>query len=113
MLAALADVFAVAPQASVKAVADRYNQRVGHGCEGDVLSPRAVGAILKSRLRLSTVKKHGVYVVPSSERERVERSLVDTGATHLRKWELHRTWSDSARSALATKICIFAPTVSA
>ncbi|MGY3347193.1 MULTISPECIES: hypothetical protein [unclassified Bradyrhizobium] len=44
-----------------------------YGTEYDVpLSNRWIGSILRKKLNLQTYKSHGVYVVPTSEREKVE-----------------------------------------
>ncbi len=65
-----AEFEAGATQASVRAIAERFN--AGHAAAyGHPMSNKWVGHILRSRLHLGTAKSNGVYVVPASERQRV------------------------------------------
>ncbi len=45
------------------------------------ITNRFIGGILRKRLRLSTYKSHGVYVVPATEREKVNQLCVRYGVT--------------------------------
>lgn len=45
------------------------------------LSPRVVGNVLRTRLRLHTYKSHGVYVLPYTEREKVLELCIRYGVT--------------------------------
>jgi hypothetical protein len=72
MLAAIVDVFAVpgASHAGVKAIADRFNARRGDEL-GQPMTNKWVGGFIRRRLRLSTTKTGGVYVIPQGERVRI------------------------------------------
>lgn len=66
-LRVLLDLFADgAPEATVSAVMAALNLRLAED-QGAPMSPKAVGALLRTRLRLRTVRMRGVYAVPRSE----------------------------------------------
>lgn len=56
---------------AVGRVSERIKERFGQDYERPV-TPRWVGGLLRRRLRLSTRKVHGIFVVPSSERPKLE-----------------------------------------
>jgi len=73
MLTILRDFFDAAGTApiSVGGIADRFNAE--HGAEyGRPLSSKTVGHILRKDLRLTTQKSDGVYIVPVTEKPKVE-----------------------------------------
>jgi hypothetical protein len=72
MLAALGEAIAKAPngRAAVSDVADAFNAKAGR-LPGAKVTSKWVGGFLRNRLHLSTVKSHGVYVVPPTERPRI------------------------------------------
>jgi hypothetical protein len=72
MLSALQDAFSaeLAYGVKVSAVAERFNKLASREL-GRVASNKWVGAFLRTRLRLRTIKTSGVYAVPIDERPRV------------------------------------------
>jgi hypothetical protein len=44
-----------------------------------LITNRFVGGILRKRLRLSTYKSHGVYVVPTTEKPKVDQLCIRYG----------------------------------
>ena len=73
MLASLLDAFDVspAPHVTVSDAAQRFNQRACADL-GKPMSNKWVGGFLRNRLRLATVKSGGVYVVPRTERTKIQ-----------------------------------------
>lgn len=59
------------PYLPIADVTVSFNEVTGNRGERP-LPVKAVGSLLRSRLRLVTVKSHGVYVIPQSERPKVE-----------------------------------------
>ncbi|UTP39792.1 hypothetical protein M9M90_01050 [Phenylobacterium sp. LH3H17] len=67
VLRVLLELFAGgAPEVTVSAVTVALNLRLAED-QGAPMSPKAVGAVLRARLRLRTMRMRGVYVVPRSE----------------------------------------------
>lgn len=64
----------------VSEVAAVFASRFGQEYERPI-SNRFIGGILRKRLRLSTYKSHGVYVVPASEKSKVAQLCVRYGVT--------------------------------
>jgi hypothetical protein len=65
----------VAPHAdgagiSVAAVAGAVSRKIS-GSLHVPITPKAVGFVIRTRLRLATVKSHGIYVIPNTERGRI------------------------------------------
>jgi len=59
------------PVVPVSVIVEWFIER--YGAEYDrVITPRWIGGILRKRLNLQTYKSHGVYVVPMSERPKVD-----------------------------------------
>ena len=57
---------------SIKAIAERFARR--HGADyGGHVSPKWIGTIVRRKLHVRTTKSHGVYVIPLSERPRLQR----------------------------------------
>ncbi len=73
VLEVLRDLFASqqGPSVPIREIAQGVDQRFGADYERPV-TPRTVGGVLRSRLRLLTWKSNGVYVLPVTEREKVE-----------------------------------------
>jgi hypothetical protein len=73
MLASLLEAFneTEAPHASVASITERFNQKA---CAelGKPMTNKWVGGFLRNQLRLTTNKSHGVYVVSTTERPKVE-----------------------------------------
>jgi hypothetical protein len=69
MLIAVQEAFKASDtaDASVAAITDAFNRRVGASA-----SNKWVGGFLRRRLRLATIKSRGVYVVPRTERTKVD-----------------------------------------
>lgn len=80
VLGVLGEIFAKAPSSGVpvSAVTDLFARRHGHEFERTVTS-KFVGGIIRRRLRLLTVKRHGVYVVPESEAPKVRELSIRYG----------------------------------
>ena len=72
MLDALCGAFGTgeAAHASINEVAQRFNAIAGADL-GHAMTNKWVGAFVRRRLRLATVKSNGVYVVPANEWQRV------------------------------------------
>lgn len=73
MLIILRDAFSSADgmPVNIRAIADRFN--AAHGAEyGQPVSHKSVGHILRKSLRLSTRKSNGIYVVPLSEKPKID-----------------------------------------
>jgi hypothetical protein len=71
----LAAICEVAPKAggagiSVAAVATAVCSKISGNLEIP-LSPKSVGFVIRTRLRLTTVKSRGIYVIPNTERGRI------------------------------------------
>ena len=73
MIAAVLDAMGASPtgRASLTEVATAYGRRLGSDA-GSSMSNKGVGGFLRDRLRLTTMKSHGTYVVPSTERMKVD-----------------------------------------
>ncbi|GAA0325942.1 hypothetical protein GCM10009087_40340 [Sphingomonas oligophenolica] len=69
VLAAITEAAAVSPTAHI-AVADiaRRVSRKNSGSFENSFTPKAVGSIVRTKLRLPTVKSNGVYVIPNTAR---------------------------------------------
>ncbi len=80
VLGVLGDLFAKTPHSCVpvSAVTELFTRRHGHEFERPVTS-KFVGGIIRRRLRLLTVKRHGVYVVPESEAPKVRELAIRYG----------------------------------
>lgn len=65
---------------SVGDVADRFNARF---CSelGRSFSSKWIGGILRNRLRIETQKSHGVYVIPITEKSKIDSLAVRFGAS--------------------------------
>lgn len=72
MLTAILDTFesAPAPHASIKDIAERFNTSAETEL-GRAMSHKWIGGIIRRKLRLTTLKTGGVYVVPQTERAKV------------------------------------------
>jgi hypothetical protein len=73
VLAILREAFSSAEGASVNvgAIADRFN--AAHGSDyGQPVSIKWIGHVVRKSLRLSTRKSNGVYVVPISEKPKID-----------------------------------------
>jgi len=77
MVRILAELMAATPTPylPIKHVAATYNQSLGERGERP-LSAKAVGWLVRSELGLVTMKTRGVYVIPQSERARIEALAV-------------------------------------
>jgi len=80
VLGVLGELLAKAPHASVpvSTVTDLFARHHGHEFERPVTS-KFVGGIIRRRLRLLTIKRHGVYVVPESEAPKVRELSIRYG----------------------------------
>jgi hypothetical protein len=80
MLIAVQEAFNLSQtgDAAVAMITDIFNRRVGAE-HAPPASNKRVGGILRQRLRLTTVKSHGVYVVPRTERQKVATLAVRFG----------------------------------
>lgn len=80
MVRVLAELFAdpVRGRVSVSAVAQAFNQTAGDPGHASA-SPRWVGWCLRERLKLTAIKSNGVFVLPASERPKVEALAVRYG----------------------------------
>jgi hypothetical protein len=83
MLVSLLEGFAVAEtaQVSVAEVAKRFNDKVAVEL-GRPMSNKWVGGFIRNKLRLSTQKSHGVYVVPATERPKIASLAKRHGVAH-------------------------------
>ena len=79
MLVAIREVFDASSQgdASVAEIASAFGRQPG----GFATSNKWVGGVLRQRLRLKTVKSNGTYVVPRSERAKIDILCVRFGVT--------------------------------
>ena len=59
------------PSISVREIADGFNARFGEDYDR-TLSNKTIGTVLRKHLRLKTQKSNGIYVVPVSERPKVD-----------------------------------------
>jgi hypothetical protein len=73
MLSAILDAYDTPPDAhaSIMEITRRFNETTADTL-GRAVSNKWVGSFVRSRLRLTTLKTSGVYVVPVSERPRVD-----------------------------------------
>lgn len=80
VLAALIEAFEETdkPLVSVSAVAHIFNGKTLEKSQFP-MSSKWVGSVIRTRLRIPTRKSHGVYVIPQSERERVQALAVRFG----------------------------------
>jgi hypothetical protein len=62
------------------AVAERFN--ADYATEFGMMSNRAVGNIIRARFHIALRKSNGVYVLPASERTKVERAAYRLGVAH-------------------------------
>ena len=73
VLASVVEAFSAASGANVpvRDIADRFN--AGHCAEyGGPMSNRWIGHVLRKQLRLATRKSNGIYVVPASEKPKID-----------------------------------------
>jgi len=86
MLLAVRDAYEVSPNgsASVSAIAEAFNQRTAAE-RGRPATNKWVGSFLRQRLRLATMKSHGVYVLPPTQRSRVATLAVRFGVADVRE----------------------------
>lgn len=68
------------PSIPVADVTALFSSRFGQEYERPATN-RFVGGILRKRLRLSTYKSHGIYVVPTSEKPKIDQLCVRYGVT--------------------------------
>jgi hypothetical protein len=103
VLAALVETFdtATAAHAPVAGVTAAYNRKTLEDFQLPV-SPKWVGSIIRTRLHLRTVRTHGVYVVPQSERVRINALAARYG--------IPSCASGSDPQPLSTADCDFPPT---
>lgn len=82
VLAAICEAAASATGAgvSVSAVTDAVCRKIS-GESQIYLSPKSVGSIIRTKLRLTTRKSRGVYVIPHTERRRIEALAVRYGVS--------------------------------
>jgi hypothetical protein len=82
MLLAITQSFATceAPHATIRDVAERFNAAVS-GDLGRPMSNRWIGQFVRHRLRLSTMKSGGVYVLPATEKPKVDALAVRFGVS--------------------------------
>lgn len=80
VLEVLVELFEAAdrPTVAVSEVASAFASKFGQEYDRPITN-RFVGGILRKRLRLSTYKSHGVYVVPVTERPKVDQLCVRYG----------------------------------
>ena len=73
VLAVVRDLFknAQRPYVSVAEVTQSFSQRFGTEYEGSITN-RWVGGMIRRSLKLETQKSHGIYVIPLSERPKLE-----------------------------------------
>lgn len=73
VLACLRDAFLgpVAVFVTVTEVTRRFNERMAQEL-GAMMTPKWVGGLIRTKLRLETMKTRGVYVVPCSERSKID-----------------------------------------
>lgn len=57
--------------ATVTDITRRFNSRMAHEL-GHTMTPKWVGGVIRTKLKLDTMKTHGVYVVPCTERSKIE-----------------------------------------
>jgi hypothetical protein len=73
VLAILRETFSTSQDTPVNigGVADRYN--AAHGSDfGQPVSHKWIGQVVRKNLRLSTRKSNGVYIVPISEKPKID-----------------------------------------
>ena len=70
------------PFVSVSDVTRRFNDRMEQDL-GTLVTPKWIGGILRSRLRIATHKSRGIYVVPCTERKKVDALRVRYGLVAL------------------------------
>ena len=82
------------PSISVRDITDRFNE--GHRSDyGSPMPNRWVGHLLRTRLRVKTHKSKGVYVVPASERSKLEALAERYGLSITRATALSPTRGDA------------------
>lgn len=84
MLSAIKETFGDAhgPHASVNAIATRFNMTSAEEL-GRPMTNKWVGGFIRKRLRLATLKTGGVYVVPATERGKLDAMLARYGRENL------------------------------
>lgn len=72
VLAAILSVAREAPDSHIplSAVAARFSEKTLGNLQVPI-TPKAIGFVVRTKLRLPTVKSHGVYVIPQTERPRI------------------------------------------
>jgi len=85
VLEILAELLAASERASipVSEVTAAFTGRFGQEYERPI-THRFIGGILRKRLRLSTYKSHGIYVVPATEKPKVDQLCIRYGVTEQR-----------------------------
>jgi len=56
---------------SIKAIATKYQSRYGNEYTNPI-TPKWIGSIIRSKLHLNTIKRQGIYIIPSSENPKLE-----------------------------------------
>jgi hypothetical protein len=82
MLGALYEAISTSPDGriSVSDIANAFNRKADGG-RGARVTNKWVGGFLRNRLRVATVKSHGVYVVPATERPKIDALAKRFGVT--------------------------------
>jgi hypothetical protein len=72
LLAAICEEAESAPTSPIKlsAIAARFSRKTSGSLQNSI-TPKAVGFMVRTKLRLPTVKSHGVYVIPQTEWPRI------------------------------------------
>jgi hypothetical protein len=89
LVRAIRDLFAERPRANVPIAEVVERLRLSPGYERAILTPKAIGWKVRTRLRVSTTKSNGVYVIPQSERPRLEALATNLGVDDARSQTVH------------------------
>jgi hypothetical protein len=103
MLVAVREAFDASDNgnAPISAIADAFNRRAAAE-RGKPATNKWVGTFLRQRLRLATVKSHGVYVLPPAQRAKVNALAVRYGIVDARPAGAGRTSTAPARREAAS-----------
>lgn len=82
VLTAICEVARTSPASpvSLSAVAARFSEKTLGNLQVPI-TPKAVGFVVRTKLRLPTVKSHGIYVIPQTQRSRIAALAVRHGIT--------------------------------
>lgn len=71
MVASILEALSASPHAAIANVTERFNEKASSEL-GQPMTNRWVGSFVRRRLRLATQKNGGVYVIPPTERARID-----------------------------------------